>query len=422
MRNKKVISLLEYESYNDLSLKEKVLIEKLNKLNKDNLFEFTSKGIKARKYVGVVQINNKTIQVLPKIFSNNIEDNSFIVNNLLFMLSYTKKLNLNETEISSLSKSENIFEAIIYLFSKNLLELLKKDLIRNYEDKEENTNYLKGKLLMSKHFKFNLFNKVKFYSKFDEFTENNLLNQVFKATVQKLIKITKSNSNFKLLTECDFILQDVKLRNISKHETLKITFNRLNKIYMNSFNLAILLLFGNSVSLNSKNFDSFSIMFNMNNLFEEFIGEFIKKEFKIEFSRIKTQKADKYVFNNKISPNFSKFQLKPDIYLENNSNEILIIDTKYKRLIKDKLNYGVSQGDIYQMFMYGMRYFDKQEIKNIILLYPEYEFNVNFENINLKSDDEENIHIKIKTINLHRNLLKYEERKKLKEELHSILI
>lgn len=419
MKNKKTISLLEYESYDDLSLKEKRLIEKLNKLNKDDLFDFTPKGIKARKYVGVVQINNKTIQVLPKIFTNNGEDNSFIVNNLLFMLSYTKKLKLNETEISSLSKSENIFEAIIYLFSKNLLELLKKDLIRNYEDKEENTNYLKGKLLMSKHLKFNLFNKSKFYSKFDEFTEDNLLNQVFKATVQKLIKITKSNSNFKLLTECDFILQDVKLRKISLNETTKVTFNRLNQIYKNSFNLAILLLFGNSVSLNSKNFESFSLMFDMNNLFEEFIGEFIKKEFKNEFSKIETQKANKYVFHNKISSNFSKFQLKPDIYLENKFNEILVIDTKYKRLIKDKLNYGVSQGDIYQMFLYGMRYFNEQEIKNIILLYPEYEFNVNLEEINLES--KENINIQIKTVNLHRNLLKAEERKKLKEELKIIL-
>ncbi len=410
---------MEYESYNDLSLKEKTLIEKLNKLNKDDLFDFTLKGIKARKYVGVVQINNKTIQVLPKIFTNNGEDNSFIVNNLLFMLSYTKKLSLNETEISSLSKNENIFEAIIYLFSKNLLELLKKDLIRNYEEKEENTNYLKGKLLMSKHLKFNLFNKAKFYSKFDEFTEDNLLNQVFKATVQKLIKITKSNSNFKLLTECDFILQDVKLRKISRNETIKVTFNRLNQIYKDSFNLAVLLLFGNSVSLNSKNFDSFSLMFDMNNLFEEFIGEFIRREFKTNFAKIETQKANKYVFHNKINPNFSKFQLKPDIYLENNLNEILVVDTKYKRLIKDKLNYGVSQGDIYQMFLYGMRYFNKQEIRNIVLLYPEYEFNVNSEDINLES--EENIHIQIKTVNLHRNLLKIEERKKLREELNRIL-
>jgi 5-methylcytosine-specific restriction enzyme subunit McrC len=74
----------------------------------------------------------------------------------------------------------------------------------------------------------------------------------------------------------------------------------------------------------------------MNLLFEEFIVEFMKKnkeEINSNIINIQSQIKNKYVFEN------NKFNLKPDIIVNYNDNDKLIIDTKYKKLKKDKTNY-----------------------------------------------------------------------------------
>ncbi len=341
------------------------------------------------------------------------------------MLSYTKKLKLKETDISSLSKNSNLYEAIISLFAKNLIELLKTDLVKNYETKEDNNNFLKGKILFSKHLRFNLFNKAKFYSQFDEFTEDNLLNQVFKATTDKLLKYTQDSKNFKLLSECNLILQDVSLNKINFVDTEKVKFNRLNAEYENIFNLAKLLLFGNSIDLNAKDTKSYSLMFDMNKLFEEFIFEFIKKECcNPQNYLIRTENPQKHLF--KETP---RFDLKPDItiYSDDGKECKLIIDTKYKKINefkseeengdKYKMN-GISTQDIYQMFVYSQIY----NCENIILLYPKYQDSI-FDK-QLKFDNEEkinlqNFQIKIKTVDLHIDLSL--KKQYLIKELNTIL-
>jgi len=421
-----VTTLFEHSSSEQQTGK---VIREVRKLNKSffkndgetGLFNLISNNrIKAGSYVGIVQVGRRTIEVLPKVLSERAENSeeSFVRKNLLFMLSYVNKLDLKETDIAKIKKTTDLFEVIIHLFAKNLLELLKKDFVRNYNQYENNNNFLKGKLLISEQIKFNLFNESKFYCRYDVFTENHLLNQILKVTVTKLLKFKVSSQTYKLLSNCAFILQDIPLKKITFQDCSKIRFNRLNGKYKTVFNLAKLLLFGNSTALNSSNIESYSIMFDMNKLFEEFIAQFIRRNFKEKIEDIKTPKASEHVFLGKPPVNFTRFQLQPDIYIKFIEGKILIIDTKYKELKQGTKNYGVSQSDIYQMVMYGLRYFHKEEvIKEIILLYPQYGFDINEKNIELQT--EENIIIKIKTINLHIDLLK--NKGKLKVEIGRLL-
>jgi len=161
MKKIKNIILKEYETIEPwiLNSKDILEIEKINKLSKVEIFEIHANNrIRAKQYVWIVKINNKNIQVLPKIFWNNQES---IVKNLLYMLSYTKKLNIKESDIANLWKIDDLFEIFIYIFVKELIELLKRDFKKNYNKIEENSSFLKWKLLFSRHIKNNLFNKSK---------------------------------------------------------------------------------------------------------------------------------------------------------------------------------------------------------------------------------------------------------------------
>ena len=69
-------------------------------------------------------------------------------------------------------------------------------------------------------------------------------------------------------------------------------------------------------------------MFDMNKLFEEFIFEILKENKKdFEIKNIQREKQKK-IFDNKEN----NFSMKPDIYIEFEKDEKIIIDTKYKKI------------------------------------------------------------------------------------------
>lgn len=415
MKNWKPIIIKEYESTNpwELNSRDVFEIQKINNLSKQDLFEIKANNIiRAKQFVWILRINNKNIQVLPKIFW---EDNKEIIKNLLYMLSYTKKLKIKETDLANLWKIEDLFEVFIYIFAKNLLELLKKDFKKNYNLIQQNSSFLKWKLLFSEHIKFNLFNKSKFFVEYEKMDENVLLNIFLASVSEKLIKITKSNTNYGLLNKINFILKDIdKMTFKSPNQLNRLNFNRQNKEYKEVFSLWKILYFWNSPDFSNNLHDNFSILFDMNVLFEEFIAEFIGKN-KEDFSikNIFSQQSNKYVFKE------NKFTLKPDIIIDFDLENRLIIDTKYKKLDENITNYWISQNDIYQMFMYGMRYFDNKEFKNIVLLYPQY--NESFNNPNIIYSSEENINIYIKTVNLNFDLSNQDWKNKLVEEMKEVI-
>jgi 5-methylcytosine-specific restriction enzyme subunit McrC len=95
---------------------------------------------------------------------------------------------------------------------------------------------LKGKLLFSQHIKNNLFNKSKFFVQYEKMDENILLNIFLNSVCNKLIKMTKSKENFKLLSKCIFILKDIDTKIfISANSLDNLNFNKQNKEYKDVF-------------------------------------------------------------------------------------------------------------------------------------------------------------------------------------------
>lgn len=78
---------------------------------------------------------------------------------------------------------------------------------------------------------------------------------------------------------------------------------------------------------------------------------------------ISIQDKTHYLF---LSPS-KKFLLRPDIVItRKRDNAIFICDTKWKLLSNKKVNWGISQADMYQMYAYQKKY----NAKNITMLYP----------------------------------------------------
>ena len=276
------MQVYEYDIIKDIEYNENIRKFLEREENKRIFQELSINGktkLKATQFVGVVQIEDTLIEVLPKL-SKSTDNSKLALKNFLFMLNYSYKLhNLKEFDVNNNHMSGSILEVYIYLYAKNLFELLKRNPNRYYVVVNEESGFLKGTWRLSEQLSQAPHLKHRFYVAYDEFTDNNLLNQILKFVAKMLIFKSRNDNNKKLLH--NILLLFTEIDDISKpvHSDFeKIKFNRLNKDYEPIFNLAKMFLEKLINSSNNLKEKSYSFMFDMNKLFEEFIAEFIWKE------------------------------------------------------------------------------------------------------------------------------------------------
>ena len=341
-------------------------ILRLNKKVKSDLIQVFGDRLKATSNVGILTIGKNTIQILPKIAKGDQEQK--IIENLLFMLSYTKKLKIKETEISKLCerKENKFFEILIYLFSKNLRETIQNNPFKNYDYFNDDLFFIRGKILFNENLARNFARKDRIHCKFSEFTENILINQIFKYTIFLLQRVTGDQENYRLLKQLELILSDVSLKIITQKDFQKVHLNRLNRYLEPLIQMSRLFITQSAIQLFQNKLETFLFVFKMEKLFEEFIAEFIKRNKSKLFTSEATVKPQDKTRKLVDLPK-PLFTLQPDILIRSQGKK-LIIDTKYKILNPKDPKFGVSQADMYQMLAYSV----KHDCKNTALLYPEH--------------------------------------------------
>jgi 5-methylcytosine-specific restriction enzyme subunit McrC len=331
--------IYEYEEINYEKLKNHII----DNLSLHQYFKLEWKTLKARQYCGILNFDNQDFYILPKIAKKNDEQN---LNIFIYKLMYAYDIKLSNEQIASCANQKhNILEVFVQMFASNLLAELKKGMYKEYITMQDNLPVLKGKYLINENLKHN-FTKNKIYCEYDEFSPDNAMNQFFYYAVKHLQKFVKDK---KLLKQCELIFDEVEYKQIDINKLDIVHFNRLNRRFKTSFEIAILLL-KQSIPLFSQDKKSFAFLFDMNALFERFIARIVKEKY-----------DDVEVPKTYIS--FGGLNLKPDIIVKSKN---LIIDCKYKILDENSIS---SRDDRYQMYVYANNF---DNIETTMLLYPKH--------------------------------------------------
>lgn len=378
---------IDSESFQSLT---NFIEENQNQEDFDKAFSiYQKKGkryIKVKNYVGVIETKQGVVvEILPKTFigKNGEEANEEVSKKLLLTMLKTLKntpfINLN---IAHLKEQKNfpILEVFIASFLDELISLTTKELRGDYVTIEENTTYLKGKLLLKKHIKTNSINKAKFFCTFDEFNSNIPPNKLIKSTLTRLFSITTSNQNKKKI-----------IKSLQHFDSVSYCNNIDSDIVYCKARVKALVNYGNllnwsEIFLKNKSFTNFhgnsinqAILFPMEKLFESYIAYLLKK-YCHGFTIDAQDKRYCLISQNKDSQdlNYSikKFALKPDIVINNSE---VIIDTKWKILNTESKKYDIKESDIYQMHAYGKRYQDENTDNSPPRLGLIYPMNPNFQ-------------------------------------------
>jgi len=357
------------------------------------VFDISASSIRATSMVGVISFGGVHIEILPKLLRSQNSDNS-IIKNLMFMLSYTNSMDISDSGIGSLGQNHDSFiEAYISTFASRLSKhLIRFGSPKSYVEKSENLNTVKGKISFVKHSSVNYFDQSKVFCDYSDFTEDNPLSRALKFVAQSLRHLSKNSNSLIALDRCIGLLDGVKAEYVSGTDLDRCALSKREPNFIALINLTKLFLKKLRPEFcGQKKNKVFTLLFDMNELFEEFIFQILKRNESSFNVHVQAQKKKRLVNAEKDFLNGGVWNEKKNLFdtytdisvTPKDGRRSFIIDTKYKLIHSGKSHYGISNQDAYQILAYRQIHRTESSEPAIALLYPKYkedlqkEFRVN---------------------------------------------
>lgn len=330
-------------------------LAKLNVLHDNKYFTLVHQGIRFSQYVGVVQIDTLSIEILPKADQLS-EDTSVWRNALISMLQSTKKLKVNQVGQANVSK-QNIHLLDIYFdwFLREVDTLIRQGLIRKYYKETKNVTALKGKLEFAGHISKNLIHKERFYTTHQIYDKDHQIHQILNLALSIIEQLTKGSYLFARCKSVQLNFPEVSEIKCTATTFEKIRLNRKAIPYEKALEIARLIILNYAPNISSGAERMLALMFDMNRLWEEFILRQMQRDLSKEGWKVSAQRSEKF---------WEGKTIRPDIVLTRDA-ETYIIDTKWK--LPDKAK--PSDDDLKQMYVYNHHW---TSVKSL-LLYPRSE-------------------------------------------------
>ena len=345
--------------------------------------------ISVNNYVGLIQMENGyQVQVLPKIDfgndpdSNHKETKRVFLRMLRTMRDFPSKV-FNDANLKM--DKMNLYEIFINMYLQEVRNLVKHGIKSSYISRENNLSFFKGKLVVNEHLKRNAVHGERFYVHYDEYLVDRAENRLVKATLLKLQSITSSAENQKEIRQLLTAFEMVNPSDNYQKDFSRIVIDRNTKDYDMLMRWSRVFLLNKSFTTFSGGTNARALLFPMEKVFESYVAKQLKKTLADLDWDISCQDKGYYLFD---SP--KQFALRPDIVITREDGSKIIMDTKWKSLVdKPRINYGISQADMYQMYAYAKKY----ETSEIWLLYPVNSEMRNHQDITFESADGVNVRL-----------------------------
>ena len=318
-------------------------------------------GVRFTQYVGVIQVDDLTIEVLPKTDRHNLSESNWH-DLLIDMLKISLHVQAKATTIAAIRlKKLSVLDAYLLMFLDEVAKLLHGGLVKKYRKIEGNQTALKGRLLFNKHVTKNVTHAERFYVSYTTYDKNNIYNTIL---YKALNTITNLYTSSEVSSKCRSILfdfpecDDVR---VSQNIFDRLRYDRKTNNYKKAIELARIILLNYHPDFRGGRNNILAIMVDMNELWENYVY-FVLNNAAKQHDTVSIQGQAKTAFWQQ--PNGYHRKLKPDLLITgfNGDNiETVVLDTKWKYQSEPSIE------DVRQMYAYG-HYFDATRS---YLLYPD---------------------------------------------------
>jgi 5-methylcytosine-specific restriction enzyme subunit McrC len=328
------------------------------------------KTLRIQQFVGVVRMGELQLEILPKL--DGLPDPAQVRKNLLAMLAMTQDLEVRASDVVGfLESSEPFICALARLYCRRLLEAVRRGLRQEYILHHDLLPYVRGKVDWPAQAKLQATQRLEFNCIFDERSENTPLNRTLKAALLMAGTMLEGNRMAGMVNELRHAMDGVSDACPTMEEVARLRTDRMNHRVEPLLVLAKLILGNRNPDLGRSaqgNRSTYALVWDMNVLFEEYVGRLTQGMLKPKGFRVELQERASIYLAQEAITRRSAFLLKPDILVRLDRKPWAVADTKWKRLDSRQANLGVSEADVYQVLAYANRY----ETDRAVLIYPHH--------------------------------------------------
>lgn len=368
---------------------------RLNELHEFDYFKPIAKGIQFTQYVGVIQVDGLTIEILPKADKDSSDNDATKWRDvLLSMLRKCRRLKASTAGAAHVKKQNlNLLEVYFELYLSELDQLIRKGLVKQYRKETKNVKALKGKLEFAGNIKHNLVHKERFYTTHQVYDSNHQLHQILYEALRVVNQFTRGTRLADTCSRVEMHFPEVSKLNITAALLNNIVLTRKTEPYTYALELARLILLNYSPDISAGKEKMLALLFDMNVLWEEYVTVMLRKY-------VQEHKHNYKVIGQESKPFWNYNRLKPDIvlnkYKDGRLEETIVVDTKWKR----PYNQSASVEDLRQMFAYNKFW----KADRAMLLYPGVTKDNDFVPFNeySKEDEKRNVMCKVDFVSVLR--------------------
>lgn len=329
-------------------------------------------ALKLNSWVGVIRTPSGTIiEILPKTHERpggRTQPDSLLRSRklLLRMLELTDEAFRTAPPAELQTLEMPLYEVVIRYALEGIQAAVRRGIPHAYVPIQEERSGLRGHIDLPRQIRQPPHRAHLLHVQYDEFLPDRPETRLTRLTVERLATLTTVISSRRLARELLYQLDEVP-----PSRNLKSDFAawRLGRSYVHFTpleSICKMVLYELNPVVAGSETHAHALLFDMNKVYEAYVAEMLRRlhpDWIIESQR--TDKSLGLVNEQGV------FGLRPDLVLHTPDGQVVIADTKWKRLKADQgPTYDVASADAYQMLAYSEIFQSKQPKKALWLLYP----------------------------------------------------
>jgi 5-methylcytosine-specific restriction enzyme subunit McrC len=311
-------------------------------------------------FVGVIQVGNLAIEILPKLDNDPSADQAKWQHALLQMLRQSGLLTIVSAPEADLHRRRSpLVDVYLDTFLSEVDRLAHGGLVKRYRLTEGNLLKLKGRIQFPQHIRRNLLHQERVYTAHETYDRDNPFNRILKAALAIVQRLAVRQSLTSRAAASLLWFEEVADARITAQTFERLPFSRNTERYRNAIQLARLIILNYSPDLRGGREHVFAILFDMNALFERFIFVHLRRAQALYANR-------RLTITGQASRRFwASKTIRPDIvadFGESADGARVILDTKWK-VPKDGQP---ADADLKQMYAYNLHFGGHRSV----LVYP----------------------------------------------------
>ena len=323
-------------------------------------------ALKFQQWVGLIRLPDGTsLEILPKTFERG-DDPAACRALLIRMLSATDE-RFKVAPAADLDPSRMpLFEVFLAYALHGFRAAIRRGVPHAYIAVREERAGLRGKLDLNRQMRQLPSRAHRLHVSYDEYLPDRPETRLVRSSVERIAKLTQQPATRRGARETLLALDGVPNSVDIKSDLNAWHLERGHAHFAPLEALCRLVLLELNPVVGGATVRALSVLFDMNRLFESYVARLLERDHPDWLIRTQVQGLSLGVAAGR-----PVFKLKPDLLIQLPNGEVIVADTKWKRLdALRKPHYGVAQADVYQMLAYSHKYQSGQSAPRLWLLYP----------------------------------------------------